>query len=561
MDKKSPLQELLSAFAAREGMTKRRAEVFTRAFFDVIQEALLSDKYVKIKGFGTFKLVAVGERESIDVNTGERIQISGHTKVTFTPDNSLKDIINRPFSQFQTVVINEGTDLSELERMDLPTGLPPMPIEADDDMDDMVSTETSMMTADAQTDEEDETTVSETVEISSSTTSSPTFTDGHETAPDNHAESPNENLDDGRIHSQDLPHEKKEEVHPARRADEHLNPSSPEESETDEIARHPQTASIPSDKGEDSPKVSTHIQGTEELTDTTGSNKELHGSAHDECPQDERNGSTATTSVGHPSEDAHPDMAQTTPDNSHIANKPITDGCLSLHNNSRAEEPPGDMPCPAQSSPAPKSKNTCDGTNGWKVTAIIIGILFLMFLSYFAGYFRLFCPCEQLDAWQKRLMSSPATPATPTSSTVQITPAPLPPTDSIQAASPETGVNVAFSPNQPAASRKEKSVENTESAPPMSTSVRSSSTPQKPTKRKRATAGTHAKSKYIAVGTRDTHIIAPGETLRSIAEDEYGSKGYAHYIADYNHITNPDLISVGDEIKLPELRPNPNYNP
>ncbi len=115
MEKKILLQNLADAIAEKEGLTKKKAENFTKAFFDIIEEGLAEDKFVKIKGFGTFKIILVGERESVDVNTGERIQISGHSKITFTPDAWLKDLVNKPFAHFQTVTLNEETDLNELE--------------------------------------------------------------------------------------------------------------------------------------------------------------------------------------------------------------------------------------------------------------------------------------------------------------------------------------------------------------------------------------------------------------------------------------------------------------
>ena len=118
MEKKLTLQDISERLALRENTSKKDAEAFSRAFFEVIEQGLTEDKFVKIKGFGTFKLVAVGERESIDVNTGERIQINGHSKVSFTPDTMLKDLVNRPFSHFQTVILNDETDLVEMERID-----------------------------------------------------------------------------------------------------------------------------------------------------------------------------------------------------------------------------------------------------------------------------------------------------------------------------------------------------------------------------------------------------------------------------------------------------------
>ena len=86
-----------------------------RGFFDVISRYLIQEKIVKVKGLGTFKLIDVLDRESIDVNTGERIVIGGHVKVTFTPDTTLRDQVNKPFIDFETVIINEGTDLAAME--------------------------------------------------------------------------------------------------------------------------------------------------------------------------------------------------------------------------------------------------------------------------------------------------------------------------------------------------------------------------------------------------------------------------------------------------------------
>ena len=94
-------------------MTKKNAEAFVKEFFLLIEQALEIDGCVKIKGLGTFKLIDVDSRESVDVNTGERFQIKGHTKVSFTPDPNLRDTINKPFSHFETVVLNENTVLED----------------------------------------------------------------------------------------------------------------------------------------------------------------------------------------------------------------------------------------------------------------------------------------------------------------------------------------------------------------------------------------------------------------------------------------------------------------
>lgn len=118
MENKIPLLELSENIAVRLGISKKKAELMTRAFFEVVEAGLVKDNFVKIKKFGTFKLVSVSDRESVNVNTGERIQITGHSKVTFTPDTELKDLVNRPFAHFQTIVLNEDTPMYELDEVD-----------------------------------------------------------------------------------------------------------------------------------------------------------------------------------------------------------------------------------------------------------------------------------------------------------------------------------------------------------------------------------------------------------------------------------------------------------
>ena len=113
MNEKITLQDLINLFSEKQGMNKKDAEVFVRTMFELIEEALATEKYVKIKGFGTFKLTEVDSRESVNVNTGERIEIQGHTKISFTPDATMKELINKPFSHFETVILNEGVELED----------------------------------------------------------------------------------------------------------------------------------------------------------------------------------------------------------------------------------------------------------------------------------------------------------------------------------------------------------------------------------------------------------------------------------------------------------------
>ena len=113
---KISLSDLAQRLAEKSGISLQDAELFIRKMFDVANEGLQSDKLVKMKWLGTFNVMAVKDRESVDVNTGERIIIEGRDKISFTPDNILKEIVNKPFAQFETVVVNDGVDFDEIDR-------------------------------------------------------------------------------------------------------------------------------------------------------------------------------------------------------------------------------------------------------------------------------------------------------------------------------------------------------------------------------------------------------------------------------------------------------------
>ena len=112
---KTSLQILAEAIARRHQIEAKEAATFAEAIFDIINEGLKRDKVVQVKGLGTFKILTVKARESINVNTGGRVLIEGHDKVSFIPDTSMKELVNKPFSQFETVVLNEGVELDNVK--------------------------------------------------------------------------------------------------------------------------------------------------------------------------------------------------------------------------------------------------------------------------------------------------------------------------------------------------------------------------------------------------------------------------------------------------------------
>lgn len=128
---KSNISRLAKSISSKHGLTQAEAERFISKMFEVANEGLHEDKLLKIKWLGTFKVAPVKDRESVDVNTGERIVIEGRDKISFTPDNILKEIVNKPFAQFETVVVNDGVDFSDIDEKFSLQAVPAEPIAAE----------------------------------------------------------------------------------------------------------------------------------------------------------------------------------------------------------------------------------------------------------------------------------------------------------------------------------------------------------------------------------------------------------------------------------------------
>lgn len=143
---KISINELAKVLVEKNGLEQKEAELFVAAIFDVIQKGLERDSLVKVKGFGTFKIIGVEARESVNVNTGERVVIKSHGKITFTPDATMKELVNKPFSQFETVVLNEGIEFDDIKEEkdysdalqdETPAAVDELPVFAEPDVDDV----------------------------------------------------------------------------------------------------------------------------------------------------------------------------------------------------------------------------------------------------------------------------------------------------------------------------------------------------------------------------------------------------------------------------------------
>lgn len=162
---KTAIQLITSALAKQHNLSAADAAAFVDAFFDIISSELKNGNQVKIKGLGTFKVQAVKPRESVNVNTGERVLIEGHDKISFTPDTVMKELVNKPFSQFETVVINDGVDTEELERIPAEDSSDEVKSELVDDATTKNTSEEKLLVEEERTEVED--TKDETNNISS----------------------------------------------------------------------------------------------------------------------------------------------------------------------------------------------------------------------------------------------------------------------------------------------------------------------------------------------------------------------------------------------------------
>ena len=272
MSRKLLPAELVEIIARNEGITKKKSEAFMRAFFEVVEEGLRTDSFVKIKGFGTFKLVNVSERESVNINTGERFQISGHTKVSFLPDPAFKDLINRPFSHFETMLIPDSTTQEELDAIsEAPTEEPEEPTEVVDEVETAEDTQTLNEVADTpQSDEAKATPAPVEEEIEDDTAEeSPVQHEEVETPPTE--ESPIEEVESEVLQTQEVTLENTE----AQEITSDVAPAQTPVEETETISEQPiEETNLTTDNQPPLPTPSTPIDSTEtEMNATENNNK------------------------------------------------------------------------------------------------------------------------------------------------------------------------------------------------------------------------------------------------------------------------------------------------
>lgn len=416
------LQDLIQGVSRRANISEQEAETFVRTVFAVVSDSLSDEKVIKIRNLGTFKLVEVDDRETVDPTTGMTTRVKGYRKVVFTPDNTLKDLINKPFSQFETVLLNESTDLADMER-----GVDP---------------EASV--------EDEEPEEGEGEELQEET------------------ETP------------DVEEKESEETELPETAD----------------AEAPQTETV------ESPSAAEDTEETieEDRDDMSSSSIEYQHADYQKIQEQKVEELNVTTQ---------------TVEHQTIEHQSI------VH----------------QSEPESERQSRCMRLSQGGMIGLFLFILLLMAGSYFAGYYRVLCPCALCpDGVEPAVVAEmkEADTLTVREEKRQVEPVE---NDSVKKAEQNTGA-LAASAHQQAV--RQDSVKSREDS----------------LKHLRAKASEYPQvknAKYLIVGVKTVHKLKSGESLLRLAQQVYGSREFVTYIIELNQIKDPNLVQIGKEIKLPEL--------
>ena len=537
MDNKILLQDIADFLCYRSGITKREAEQFVRAFFEVIQQGLERDQYVKIKGFGTFKLVEVGQRESVNINTGERFQINGHTKVSFTPDTSLKDLVNRPFSHFQTVILNDETAIEELDACTVPEDSEQLNEEVSILESQIPATEgeenTSMIN-----DKEAEANQSES-EANQSESEQIISTEIEENEPKQESEETNEPMS-------------KEVVTPIPLSEVTTSLSNSEEEKDtteDSMTKIENSPSTETDKEQQvvivpnplSEPIDTEVSVASDATSSEKSDEESlpteGGSTDTQCDV----ASPILPPIPSPEVLASSIPKETAENDNFRSDGADRASSEEAFDSIVAIETEQGMQYLVSQKAMRKLKR-------WKTISIVLFAILVTFSLFTLSFLsELFTKCD--------VETNSSFETTPIEDEEQIYAADSSTTDSLHA-SDTTDVKLITPANVDSIINKKRAASK---APVVAEKTVAEATPALREENRQATKQAALpqvnRGSYKITGTRSTHVVSRGETLTSIAEREYGSKSFANYIAIYNGLKDANYVHAGTTLRLPELQP------
>lgn len=508
MKKKLLLQDISDLLVQPGHAGKKDADNFVRAFFDIVEQGLLEDQFVKIKGLGTFKLVSVSDRESVNINTGERFQISGHTKISFTPDNAMKELVNRPFSHFEAVDLSEDTDTAEF---------------------DLIDQEIARMEQEARTEEAE-------TEVPDSNTGDRAEAEAEAAVPDELAEEedilPEETPTTGQPRSivtpqsDDLPITASTAPTPEEQTEY-------KEGEEEEDAGQATTIIVPLTDDEPAAEIPEGNDAPADADDAAEETVPAQNEEEQDATEDSEALPAADEEIGVSAPRA---ITQTTD----FTAQQQTDNSLTPANYTYCETPP-----------RPRYK--------WlKRTAASAGILFLLVLCYFAGYYRLLCPCQlpcipwfdEMPAVQPTVQ--PAAPEKDAQTKERPSVPAVPP-----ATKPEQPAPASTPAAQPATQPQDGGKSKPEADSPKQAQAVSSA--QQPAQQQGQTDGKQATAqqpaKPGAQASQDAkprfHTVRKGENLTQISRRYYGSDRYIQKIIRKNNLSDANNIIPGTRLLLP----------
>ena len=537
-EKKFQLQDLAEQLAREQGISSQEALEFVRTFFELTEEGILKDSLVKVSGFGITKLVIVNERESVNIHTGERFQIGKHSKITFTPDNTLRDLVNSPFALLSTTTLYDDTPEEELDSV---------PIIGDDFSDDSEDTLTP----------EEVTNDSEQVQVAEALSSEAHNTSLHT---DDSTEVAKGLQSDESSTADVVPQESLSEELPSEDND---NVSVEEKISTTEFSITTATDTILEDSSTqvdaNAIEFTSSTTADDNLSSLTSSENSLLQSSTEstESRQDEEE----EILIGANTKEEALGQERTSDFSGNPASVDVT---LTTIPAETEKKPSHITNIQGEIHVTTDNLNHKEQHHRTRFNVLLVAfVLLLVVLSYCAGYYHWLCPnCPQShvvlptqpanNAQHNPIVSDTVTTLSgKNSDSTAKTP---PPTDT-SSSTADAQTNDATATSSPDKTKKE------EKAAPQATTTQtiivksqhlsSQQKEQLLAKSRQWQQLPHGKS--IIVGTYASHVVKTGESIPRLAKRYYGNSNYANYIVLFNHIKDPDVIKVGQQIKMPQL--------
>ena len=540
-EKKFQLQDLAEQLAREQGISSQEALEFVRTFFELTEEGILKDSLVKVSGFGTTKLVIVNERESVNIHTGERFQIGKHSKITFTPDNTLRDLVNSPFALLSTTTLYDDTPEEELDSVpvieddfsdDSEDALTPEDI-ANDSAQVLVAEVPSSQVHNGSLHTDDSTEVAEGLQSEETSTADVVA---------------QENLS-RELSNQEFSNKENDNV------------SVEEEVSITEFSTTTATDTILEDSSTqvdaNSIELTSSTTADNNLSSLTSSENSLLQSSTEptESRQDEEEEILITATA----QDEELDQETTSDFTVNPANVTLTTIPAETEN-----KPSNITNIQGEIHVTTDNLNHKEQHHRTRFNVLLAAfILLLVVLSYFAGYYHWLCPnCPQSHVM---LPTQPANnsqhnPKVDDSVTtlpgknLDSTAKTPPPTDTTSSTSnaPTNDAGATSSPDK--TKEEEKTAPQARTTQTIIVKSQHLSSQQKEqllVKSRQWQQLPHGKS--IIVGVYASHVVQTGESIPRLAKRYYGSSNYANYIVLFNHIKDPDVIKVGQQIKMPQL--------